>query len=70
MVDTSPSQSTATEVCSKCEKVHLNLLKEYETERDKARQARLEVVGYQLTLESLEAKILTHERNEVAWAKI
>ena len=53
MVATSPSKSTATEVCSKCEKVHLNLLKEYETERDKARQARLEVVGYQIDLRVL-----------------
>ena len=31
MVATSPSQSTVTEVCSKCDKVYLNLLKEYET---------------------------------------
>ena len=31
MVATSPSNSAVSEVCSKCEKVYLNLLKEYET---------------------------------------
>ena len=45
------------------------MLKEYETERDNYRRARSEIAGYQLTLESMEAKIITHENNEVAWAE-
>lgn len=69
MMATSPSSSTISEVCSKCSNSYQKMLKEYETERDNYRRARSEIAGYQLTLESMEAKIITHENNEVAWAK-
>ena len=64
---TSPSSSTISEVCSKCSNSYRKMLKEYETERDNYRRARSEIADYQLTLESMEAKIITHENNEVAW---
>ncbi|WP_254485959.1 hypothetical protein, partial [Salmonella enterica] len=38
-------------------------------ERDNCIRARSEVAGYQITLESVEAKIITHENNEMAWAE-
>ena len=69
MLATAPSSSTTSEVCSKCNNVYQKLLTEYVTERDNFRKARAEVAGYQLTLESMEAKIITHENNEVAWAE-
>ena len=69
MMATSPSSSNISEVCSKCSNFYQKLLKEYETERDNCRKARSEVACYQLTLDSMEAKILTHEHNEVAWAE-
>lgn len=69
MVATSPSSSTISEVCSKCNDMYQKLLSEYVAERDKFQRARSEIAGYQLTLESMEAKIITHENNEVAWAE-
>ena len=69
MMATSPSSSTISEVRSKCSNSYQKLLKEYETERDNYRRARSEIAGYQLTLESMEANIFTHENNEVAWAE-
>jgi hypothetical protein len=67
MVAASPSSSTNSEVCSKCNDMYQKLLSEYVAERDKFQKARAEITDYQLTLESMEAKILTHENNEVAW---
>ncbi|PWA82283.1 ribonuclease H-like domain-containing protein [Artemisia annua] len=58
LVATSPTSPTATEV-----------LNDYVFERDKHNKSRTEVLGYQLTLESMEAKIITHENNELAWAE-
>ncbi|GKA24427.1 hypothetical protein Tco_0710460 [Tanacetum coccineum] len=34
-----------------------------------ANQARLEIQGYELALESLESRILGHEKNELAWGE-
>ena len=45
------------------------LLNSYVIERDNCVKARAEVAGYQITLESMEAKILAHETNKVAWAE-
>lgn len=69
MVATLPSSSTISEVCSNCNDMYQKLLSEYVAERNKFQKARSEIAGYQLTLESMEAKILTHENNEVAWAE-
>ena len=49
--------------------MYQKLLSDYETDRNNLGTVRSENLGYQITLESLEAKILTHERNEVAWAE-
>jgi hypothetical protein len=61
--------ATISEVCSKCNDMYQKLLSEYVAERDKFQRARSEIAGYQLTLVSMEAKIITHEKNEVAWAE-
>ncbi|GJR15551.1 hypothetical protein Tco_0798203 [Tanacetum coccineum] len=49
----------------------LNLLKllqkNYDSEREKHSRAILEMQGYELALESLESRILGHEKNELAW---
>ncbi|GJV97807.1 retrovirus-related pol polyprotein from transposon TNT 1-94 [Tanacetum coccineum] len=41
----------------------------YDTEREKHNKAKLEIRGYEIALESLEARILRHEKNELAWGK-
>ncbi|GKA95178.1 hypothetical protein Tco_0817216 [Tanacetum coccineum] len=52
---------------SNCSKSYKKLLNDYQTERDNFKKARLEIQGYQLSLESLEVIIRTHEKNEYAW---
>ncbi|GKA62861.1 ribonuclease H-like domain-containing protein [Tanacetum coccineum] len=44
-----------------------SLQKNFDSEREKHNRARLEIQGYELALESLEARILGHEKNELAW---
>ncbi|GJU04899.1 retrovirus-related pol polyprotein from transposon TNT 1-94 [Tanacetum coccineum] len=44
-------------------------LNNYDSEREKHSRARLEIQGYELALESLESRILVHEKNELAWGK-
>ncbi|GJU17929.1 hypothetical protein Tco_1145895 [Tanacetum coccineum] len=39
----------------------------FDSEREKHSRARLEIQGYELALESLESRILVHEKNELAW---
>ncbi|GJW75551.1 putative ribonuclease H-like domain-containing protein [Tanacetum coccineum] len=41
----------------------------YDSEREKYSRARLEIQGYELALESLESRILRHEKNELAWGE-
>ncbi|GJZ99495.1 hypothetical protein Tco_0672046 [Tanacetum coccineum] len=41
----------------------------YDSEREKHSRARLEIQGYELALESLESRILVHEKNELAWGE-
>ncbi|GJX56685.1 putative ribonuclease H-like domain-containing protein, partial [Tanacetum coccineum] len=53
--------------CSKCSKSYKQLLKNYQTERDNFQKARSEILGYQMSLESLEVILKTHEKNEYAW---
>ncbi|GJU23003.1 ribonuclease H-like domain-containing protein [Tanacetum coccineum] len=45
-------------------------LENYDSEREKHSRARLEIQGYGLALESLESRILGHEKNELAWVKM
>ncbi|GJU16690.1 ribonuclease H-like domain, reverse transcriptase, RNA-dependent DNA polymerase [Tanacetum coccineum] len=45
------------------------LQKNYDTEREKHNKAKLEIRGYEIALESLESRILGHEKNELAWGE-
>ncbi|GKF53301.1 hypothetical protein Tco_0160211, partial [Tanacetum coccineum] len=53
--------------CSKYSKSYKKLLESYQTERDNFQKARTEILGYQMSLESLEVILKTHEKNEYAW---
>ncbi|GJX62198.1 hypothetical protein Tco_0295098 [Tanacetum coccineum] len=53
--------------CSKCSKSYKQLLENYQTERDNFQKARSEILGYQMSLESLEVILKTREKNEYAW---
>ncbi|GKB88328.1 hypothetical protein Tco_0960600 [Tanacetum coccineum] len=50
--------------CSKCSKSYKKLLESYQAERDNFQKARTEILGYQMSLESLEVILKTHEKNE------
>ncbi|GKD78083.1 hypothetical protein Tco_1340704 [Tanacetum coccineum] len=53
--------------CSKCSKSYKRLLENYQTKKDNFQKARSEILGYQMSLESLEVILKTHEKNEYAW---
>ncbi|GJV68535.1 retrovirus-related pol polyprotein from transposon TNT 1-94 [Tanacetum coccineum] len=55
--------------CSKCLESFKCLQKNYDTKREKHKKAKLEIRGYEIALESLEARILRHEKNELAWGE-
>ncbi|GKD23350.1 retrotransposable element Tf2 [Tanacetum coccineum] len=68
----SSSSSSDNEVqnCSKqCLESFKILQKNFDSEREKHSRARLEIQGYELALESLESRILRHEKNELAWGE-
>ncbi|GKC60463.1 hypothetical protein Tco_1088061 [Tanacetum coccineum] len=68
----SSSSSSDKEVqnCSKkCVESFKSLQKNFDNEREKHNRARLEIQGYELALESLESRILGHERNELSWGE-
>ncbi|GKB87380.1 ribonuclease H-like domain-containing protein [Tanacetum coccineum] len=68
----SSSSSSKNEVqnCFKqCLESFKTLQKNYDSEREKHSRARLEIQGYELALESLESRILGHEKNELAWGE-
>ncbi|GKD54500.1 ribonuclease H-like domain-containing protein, partial [Tanacetum coccineum] len=71
-ISSSSSSSSNNEVqtCSKkCLESFKILQKNYDTEREKHTRGRLEIQGYEIALESLEARILGHEKNELAWGE-
>ncbi|GKE74009.1 hypothetical protein Tco_1536050, partial [Tanacetum coccineum] len=63
------SSSSSDNEVQKCSKQYLEyfktLQKNYDSEREKHSRTRLEIQGYELALESLESKILVHEKNEL-----
>ncbi|GJZ47887.1 hypothetical protein Tco_0601719 [Tanacetum coccineum] len=60
----------AVQNCSKqCLESFKTLQKNYDSEREKHSRARLEIQGHELALESLESRILRHEKNELAWGE-
>ncbi|GJZ72773.1 ribonuclease H-like domain-containing protein [Tanacetum coccineum] len=65
----SSSSSSDNEVqnySKQCLESFKTLQKNYDSEREKHNRARLEIQGYELALESLEYRILGHEKNELA----
>ncbi|GJU61024.1 hypothetical protein Tco_1238790 [Tanacetum coccineum] len=72
-ISSSSSSSSSDNEVQKCSKQCLEsfktLQKNYDSEREKHNRARLEIQGYELALESLESKILVHEKNELAWGE-
>ncbi|GKB86039.1 putative ribonuclease H-like domain-containing protein [Tanacetum coccineum] len=66
----SSSSENKVQNCSKqCLESFKTLQKNYDTEREKHNKAKLEIRGYEIALESLEARILGHEKNELAWGE-
>ncbi|GKF37318.1 hypothetical protein Tco_0114076 [Tanacetum coccineum] len=69
-ISSSSSSSSSDNELQKCSKQCLEsfktLQKNYDNEREKHSRARLEIQGYELALESLESRILVHEKNELA----
>ncbi|GKA66246.1 reverse transcriptase domain-containing protein [Tanacetum coccineum] len=67
--NSSSSSDSKVQKCSKCLESFKCLQKNYDTEREKHNKAKLEIRGYEIALESLEARILGHEKNELAWGE-
>ncbi|GJT69500.1 ribonuclease H-like domain-containing protein [Tanacetum coccineum] len=66
----SSSSSSNTEVqnCSKeCLESYQSLQKQFDQQREVLSKANLEIIAYQLGLESLEARIVLHQKNEVVY---
>ncbi|GJY37686.1 ribonuclease H-like domain-containing protein, partial [Tanacetum coccineum] len=66
----SSSSSSYSEVhtCSKyCLKSYETLQKQYDQQREALKKSNLEIIGYQMGLESLEARIVIHEKNEAVY---
>ncbi|GKC56341.1 hypothetical protein Tco_1083939, partial [Tanacetum coccineum] len=72
-ISSSSSSSSSNKVVQNCSKQCLEsfktLQKNFHSEREKHSKARLEIQGYELALESLESRILVHEKNELAWGE-
>ncbi|GJW69942.1 ribonuclease H-like domain-containing protein [Tanacetum coccineum] len=70
MAYTSNSSGSDTEVqsCSKnCVKTYEKLQKQFDEQRQTLSKANLEIVAYQLGLESVEAELVVHQKNEVVY---
>ncbi|GJT58295.1 putative ribonuclease H-like domain-containing protein [Tanacetum coccineum] len=66
----SSSSSSDSEVhtCSKdCLKSYETLQKQYDQQREALKKSNLEIIGYQMGLESLEARIVVHKKNEAVY---
>ncbi|GJT98380.1 putative ribonuclease H-like domain-containing protein [Tanacetum coccineum] len=72
-ISSSSSSSSSDNEVQKCSKQCLEsfqtLQKNYDSEREKHSKARIEIQGYELALESLESRILVHQKNELAWGE-
>ncbi|GJV60574.1 hypothetical protein Tco_1466674 [Tanacetum coccineum] len=69
-ISSSSSSSSSDSEVQKCSKQCLEsfkcLQKNYDTEREKHKKAKLEISGYEIALESLESRIIGHEKNEIS----
>ncbi|GJT75196.1 ribonuclease H-like domain-containing protein [Tanacetum coccineum] len=71
-IASSSSSSSDSEVstCSKaCLKSYESLKEHFDKQKEQLKKSNLEIIGYQLGLESLEAKIVVHEKNEASYEK-
>ncbi|GJR41397.1 putative ribonuclease H-like domain-containing protein [Tanacetum coccineum] len=67
--NSSSSSDSEVQKCSKCLESFKCLQKNYDTKREKHNKAKLEIRGCEIALESLEARILGHEKNELTWGE-
>ncbi|GJX60717.1 ribonuclease H-like domain-containing protein [Tanacetum coccineum] len=64
----SSSSDSEVHTCSKdCLKSYEALQKQYDQQREALNKSNLEIIGYQMGLESLEARIVVHEKNEAVY---
>ncbi|GJU17641.1 ribonuclease H-like domain-containing protein [Tanacetum coccineum] len=64
----SSSSDSEVHTCSKdCLKSYETLQKQYDQQREALNKYNLEIIGYQIGLESLEAMIVVHEKNEAIY---
>ncbi|GKD25257.1 hypothetical protein Tco_1231471 [Tanacetum coccineum] len=62
------SSDSKVHTCSKyCLKSYEALQKQYDQQRKALNKSNLEIIGYQIGLESLEARIVVHEKNEAVY---
>ncbi|GJT13541.1 putative ribonuclease H-like domain-containing protein [Tanacetum coccineum] len=64
----SSGSDTKVQSCSKnCVKTYEKLQKQFDEQRQTLSKANLEIVAYQLGLESVEAQLIVHQKNEVVY---
>ncbi|GJW82240.1 putative ribonuclease H-like domain-containing protein [Tanacetum coccineum] len=64
----SSSSDSEVHTCSKdCLTSYETLQKQYDQQREALNKSNLEIIGYQMGLESLEARIVVHEKNEAVY---
>ncbi|GJS81916.1 hypothetical protein Tco_0748457 [Tanacetum coccineum] len=64
----SSSSDSKVHTCSKdCLNSYETLQKQYDQQREALKKSNLEIIGYQMGLESLEARIVIHEKNEAVY---
>ncbi|GKA95116.1 hypothetical protein Tco_0817154 [Tanacetum coccineum] len=68
VISYSSSSSSSDNKVHKCSKQCLESFKTLQKNYDSERE-RLEIQGYELAFESLESRILVHEKNELAWGE-
>ncbi|GJW06588.1 putative ribonuclease H-like domain-containing protein [Tanacetum coccineum] len=69
LISSSSSDNEVQNYFKKCLESFKTLQTNFDSEREKHNRARLEIQGYELALESLESRILGHEKNELAWGE-
>ncbi|GJX19668.1 hypothetical protein Tco_0222345 [Tanacetum coccineum] len=66
----SSGSDTEVQSCSKnCVKTYEKLQKQFDEQRQTLSKANLEIVAYQLGLESVEAQLVVHQKNEAVYKK-
>ncbi|GJW42954.1 ribonuclease H-like domain-containing protein [Tanacetum coccineum] len=64
----SSSSDSEVSTCSKaCLKSYESLKEHFDKQKEQLKKSNLEIIGYQLGLESLEARIVVHEKNEASY---